>query len=173
MIEIKRIPVGTLRTNCYLLFGEGDIVVVDPGGDAKEVLKEVEDTEGEVRYIVCTHDHPDHNLKVKKIAGETGGEVLKDLKEGEEIKIGESSVKVLKMAGHTKEDVCLLGDGFIVTGDLIFIDGHGRTDLPGGSEEEMKNSLARLLQEVSGETVIYPGHGEPFLLSEWRGMLKE
>ncbi len=144
-------------------------MVVDPGGDAKEILKEIEDIKGRVKYIVCTHQHPDHNLKVKKMEKETGGRILKDLQEGEEIKIGEEKISVLKMGGHTKEDICFLGDGFVVSGDILFIDGHGRVDLPGGSREEMKKTLGRIFHELPKETVVYPGHGEPFLLSEWRG----
>jgi len=169
MIEIKRIPVGTLKTNCYLLFGGGDIVVVDPGGDAKAILEEIESTKGKVKYVVCTHQHPDHNLKAKKVAKETGGEILKNLQEEDKIEVGEGKMEVLRMSGHTKEDICLLGDGFVVSGDLIFIDGHGRTDLPGGSEEGMKSTLGRMVQEIYPETVVYPGHGEPFLMKEWRG----
>lgn len=148
-------------------------MVIDPGGESKTILREIEKTEGGVKYVTSTHPHFDHNLKEKKIAKETGGKILESLKEGEEIKIGESKIRVLKMSGHTKEDNCFLGNSFIISGDILFPGGHGRTDLPGGSKKEMERTLKRLKKELSDSTVVYPGHGEPFTMKEWKASFPE
>ncbi|PIR07567.1 MBL fold metallo-hydrolase, partial [Candidatus Jorgensenbacteria bacterium CG11_big_fil_rev_8_21_14_0_20_38_23] len=66
------------------------------------------------------------------------------LKDGDEIKVGEISLKIVHTPGHTKGSICLLGDGFIFTGDTLFEDAYGRTDLSGGSQTEMENSLEKL-----------------------------
>jgi hydroxyacylglutathione hydrolase len=89
-------------------------------------------------------------------------EVDKFLKEGDEIKIGEDILKVLHTPGHTPGGISLLGDGFILTGDTLFKDGYGRTDLEGGSEKDLTDSLDRLSNLLKPGMMIYPGHGEPF-----------
>jgi len=161
-MRIKRIVVGVLQTNCYLLFSEGEIVIVDPGAEAKKILKEVENTGGGVKYIINTHSHPDHTFANKKIAEETGAKILTDLKEGDKIVFGKDTLKVLHTPGHTEDSICLLGESVLLSGDTIFSDGHGRTDLPGGSEEKMKQSLKRIREELPSGITIYPGHGESF-----------
>ncbi len=161
-MRIKRIIVGMLQTNCYLLFSEGEVAIVDPGADTKKIIKEIEKEGGGVKYIINTHSHPDHTFANKKVARETGAKILNDLKEGDKIEIGKSVLRVLHTPGHTKDSICLLGKGFLLSGDTLFSDGHGRTDLPGGSQEEMKESLERIRKEIPSDTVIYPGHGESF-----------
>jgi glyoxylase-like metal-dependent hydrolase (beta-lactamase superfamily II) len=85
--------------------------------------------------------------------------VEKKLKEGDEI----FGFKVLHTPGHTKGSICLLDakDKILISGDTIFADGVGRTDLPGGSEEDMEKSLEKL-SSLKIEKIL-PGHGEPVL----------
>jgi len=78
------------------------------------------------------------------------------------IKIGKESLKVLHTPGHTKGGICLLGDKTLFTGDLLFIDGYGRTDLPGGSDDQMQKSLEFISGVIKPGYKIYPGHGETF-----------
>lgn len=160
-MEIKRLIVGPLQTNCYLLISEGEMVVVDPGGDSDKILEEIKKTSLVPKYIINTHNHFDHIGGNEDIQRETGAEILK-LKEGDEIKIGNEILKVINTPGHSKDSICLLGEGFALVGDVIFPDGYGRTDLAGGSEEEMQKSLKRLSKILKPRTRIYPGHGEIF-----------
>ncbi len=84
------------------------------------------------------------------------------LKEKDKIKIGSVFLEVIHTPGHTSGSICLLGDNFIFTGDTLFENGYGRTDLPGGSDEQMRSSLKRLSELLKPGMTIYPGHGKPF-----------
>jgi len=171
-MEVKHIIVGNLRTNCYLLISEGEIVVVDPADEADLILKEIEKTGGKVKYIINTHYHYDHVLANSAIKKKTEAEILihegeKDfinfsadrfLKEGDKISFGKSSLEVINTPGHSKGSICLLGDNFILTGDTLFQSGYGRTDFEGGSQEEMEKSLERLSKIIKPGMMVYPGH---------------
>ncbi len=167
-MNIKRIVVGALETNCYLLFSEGELVVVDPGGDASEIIKEIKETGEKPKFILNTHLHPDHIAANKKIEVATGAQIKKDLQEGEVLQIGNEKLKVLHTPGHTEDSFSFLFANFIVSGDVLFPGGHGRVDLPGGSEEKMKETLRRLEKELPEEIIAYPGHGESFTMKEWK-----
>lgn len=104
------------------------------------------------------------------------------LKEGDEIKIGKNVLKVFHVPGHSRGSICLAGAwltcqsrpscqlsiidnqpfDFIFTGDTLFKNGYGRTDLPGGSEKDLKKSLERLTKILKSGMTVYPGHGEIF-----------
>jgi len=190
-MEIKRLIVGALLTNCYLLISKneprsretslrGESAVVDPGGGAKEILKEIKNAKLNLKYIILTHSHIDHTFSALKIKQKTGAKILihkeeKDfvkfgvdrfLKDKEKVKIGEDSLEVIHTPGHTKGSICLKGDNFIFTGDSIFKDGYGRTDLPGGSQDELKQSLKKLGKFFKTGMIIYPGHGEVFKIEK-------
>jgi glyoxylase-like metal-dependent hydrolase (beta-lactamase superfamily II) len=173
-MEIKNLVVGPLLTNCYILSTEKEALVVDPGAGLKKILAELEGKK--LNYIVLTHYHWDHILLAKKLKEKTGAKILihreekdfikfqpdKFLEDGEEIKIGKETLKVVHTPGHTKGSICLLGENFIFTGDTIFEDGFGRTDLPGGSKEDLEKSLEKLEKIIKRGMKVYPGHGPSF-----------
>ncbi len=178
-MKIIPLSVGNLSTNCYLIFAEKEILIIDPGGNAEEIIKETEKTGKNIKKIVLTHYHFDHNQAVRKIKDFSGAEILiheddndflnaKEivadylLKDREEIKINESRLKVIHTPGHTPGSICLLGDSFIITGDTLFKDGYGRTDLPGGSQDQIKKSIEMLDSIIEPGTTVYPGHGKSF-----------
>lgn len=175
-MEIKCLIIGELATNCYLLISGEELAVIDPGGETDKILKEIEKVGALPKYIINTHYHPDHVSANEKIKNKTKAEILihkseegfidfvpdRFLKEDDEIRIGESVLKVIHTPGHTKGSICLLGENFIFTGDTLFKDGFGRTDLPGGSQEEMERSLERLYKIIKPGMEVYPGHGEIF-----------
>ena len=174
-MEIKRIVVGQLETNCYLLVNKGEAIVVDPGDEARKIAKEVEAAGVAVKSIINTHHHFDHiganeELKIKfgtkllidrydNKGGIAADELLKD---GDVIMIDQELLKVVETPGHTKGSVCLFGDGFVVSGDTLFEDGFGRTDFPGGSNLDMTASLKKLDSIIPEGTMVYPGHGNIF-----------
>ena len=84
----------------------------------------------------------------------------KTLTDGDSLKLGRSEVKVIHTPGHSKGSICLLCDGFIITGDTLFADTVGRCDLWGGSDTELASSLARL-RDLDPSLMIYAGHGAP------------
>lgn len=166
-MEIKKIVVGPLMTNCYLLYNKEEVLVVDPGGDGEKIIEEVEKINLPVKNILNTHSHFDHTMANRVIEEYSGKDLLKNLKEGDLIEIGEDSLKVLFTPGHTEDSICILGEDFLIGGDVLFKRGYGRTDLPGGSDKKMIETLKRLKKEVPSHYRIYPGHGESFLMREW------
>jgi len=80
------------------------------------------------------------------------------LKDGDVIKVGDLSFTVLHTPGHSPGSICLYGEGVLFSGDTLFREGIGRSDLPGGNYRELMNSLHRLMA-LSEDTVVYPGHG--------------
>ena len=86
------------------------------------------------------------------------------LHNGDEINIGEEKLTVISTPGHSKGSICLLGDGFMITGDTLFADNIGRCDLYGGSMTQMYASLSKLA-EFDPKLKIYPGHGDTATLS--------
>ena len=175
-MKIKILVVGPLLTNCYLLISKNGCLIIDPGGEAEKILKEIKKTKKKLKYIINTHGHPDHTFANEKIKDKTGAKVLIHeaeksfvkfdandfLKEGNEIKAGNIVLRVLHTPGHTKGSICLLGDNFVFTGDTLFKDGYGRTDLPGGSQKDIEESLDKLSKILKPGTMVYPGHGGAF-----------
>lgn len=177
-IKIKNLIVTPFLTNCYLLISENEAAVIDPGGGVRKILEEIKNAKAVLKYIILTHFHLDHTFSSLKLKQKTGAKILIHeaeknffskflktdgfLEEEEKIKIGDSVLEVLHTPGHTKGSICLVGQGFIFTGDTIFKDGYGRTDLPGGSQKDLENSLRKLKKFLKPGTIVYPGHGEIF-----------
>ncbi len=175
-MQIKRLIVGELEANCYLLVSENELAVIDPGDEAERILREIKQFKAGLKQIIITHCHPDHILAVPEIKRQTNAKILiheeerqfsncqadEFLKEKDKINIGTVSLKVIHTPGHTPGSICLLGDNFIFTGDTLFENAYGRTDLPGGSDKQMQNSLKKISALLKLNTIIYPGHGKPF-----------
>jgi hydroxyacylglutathione hydrolase len=80
------------------------------------------------------------------------------LKDGDVIKVGDLSFTVVHTPGHSPGSICLYGEGVLFSGDTLFREGIGRSDLPGGNYRELMASLHRLMM-LPEDTVVYPGHG--------------
>jgi hydroxyacylglutathione hydrolase len=94
---------------------------------------------------------------VKYVTGASDSDlVLHD--SGDEVRVGDIPVHLLHTPGHTPGSQCFLVDGRLVAGDTLFLEGCGRTDLPGGDPEAMYESITHRLAAVPDDTVLYPGH---------------
>ncbi len=94
---------------------------------------------------------------VQRVTGASGSDlVLHD--SGDEVRIGDIPVRLVHTPGHTPGSQCFLVDGRLVAGDTLFLEGCGRTDLPGGDPEAMYESITQRLAAVPDDTVLYPGH---------------
>ena len=80
------------------------------------------------------------------------------VKDGDVIKFGNSELTVLHTPGHSKDSMCLIGDGKIFSGDTLFVGNCGRIDLPGGSAKELYHSLFDVLYSLNDDLVLYSGH---------------
>lgn len=81
------------------------------------------------------------------------------LADGDDIVVGAAMFRVIHTPGHTPGGICLFGEGVLFSGDTLFAGGIGRTDFPGGSYEQLMNSIRTRLLVLPDDTVVYPGHG--------------
>ncbi len=163
--------------------------VIDPGGDEGKILAEVKKMGVKVEYIITTHGHPDHVCGNKKLQEETGAKIImhvadadffgkpevknyfsmlgltpsppadRKVADGDEIAIGDVTLKVIHTPGHTPGGMCLYHAPHLFTGDTLFVGGLGRTDFPGGSHQELLTSIRSKLLVLPPETIVWPGHG--------------
>ena len=179
-MQVLTITGGSLYTNCYMAWGEGDkCVLIDPGFDGNQILEQVRLQGKQVEAILLTHGHFDHVGGVKAIAAETGCKVYihkQDMElpqrltlgtvpytdnydEGDVLQMAGLSIQVVHTPGHTPGGVCLLCEDYMFSGDTLFAGTCGRTDLPGSSYKDMWASLARLAS-LEKDYKVLPGHGE-------------
>jgi glyoxylase-like metal-dependent hydrolase (beta-lactamase superfamily II) len=154
----------------YILADEDtkEAAIVDPSFNADFLLELAQKNNLKIKYVINTHQHRDHvagNEKIKsrlssKIVAHKQSRVSKDVEvvDGDTIKIGEVEIKVIHTPGHSPDSVCLLVDNKLLTGDTLFVGECGRTDISGGSSEELYNSLFNKLMTLEDEIEVYPGH---------------
>jgi glyoxylase-like metal-dependent hydrolase (beta-lactamase superfamily II) len=164
----------------------GEALVVDPAYDVGNVLERAAVDGLTVTGVLVTHHHPDHvggsmmgysieglaallervsvpvhahrdeASLVARVTGVDPGEIVAH-HGGDRVAVGAIEVELLHTPGHTPGSQCFLVDGMLVAGDTLFLQGCGRTDLPGGDPSAMYDSLARLAS-LPDDTVVYPGH---------------
>ena len=173
---IECFKVGWLSTNCYVAGCEEtkEAAIIDPGleteNEAEEILEFIKKNGFHVKYIINTHGHPDHISGNGFIKKETGAPILiheshsgrvhadQKLHDGDVIHVGNFKLAVLHTPGHTKGGICLVGDNIVFTGDTLFAGSIGRTDFPGGSFEEIIQSIKTKLLCLPDSFKVYPGH---------------
>ena len=77
---------------------------------------------------------------------------------GDVVQVGDVTVELIHTPGHTPGSQCFLVDGKLVSGDTLFLEGCGRTDLPGSDPEEMYRTLSQRLSRIDDDTILFPGH---------------
>ena len=182
-MKVKVMQVGPIGTNCYILEDDetGKAAVIDPGDEAGRILKVLEEDKVEVEYILLTHGHYDHTTGVPELhralpqagiyiheadahgagsrlfplAGQVDNLLLYG--EGDKLPLGSLTIEVLHTPGHSKGSVTLKVGDVLFSGDTLFAGSCGRTDLTGGSYEEIMASLKRL-GELEGDYHVCPGH---------------
>lgn len=187
-VEVRKLSVGPMDNNCYVLrdVGSGTAVVIDAANDADRILTEIDGLD--VVAIVTTHGHGDHWQALSPVADRTGAAVwlhsgdadmvprTADVaaRDGDEIRFGDSVVRLIHAPGHTPGSISvLLGENHLFTGDTLFPGGPGNTFGNAEAFATIMQSLEERLFVLPDETWIYPGHGDDTTLGAERASLPE
>lgn len=176
----------------------GEAMVIDPGDEPARILAALEDAGLTAKVVVNTHGHFDHIGGNRDLLAATGAELLlhaddlpllqgaavhaanyglettpspqptRLLVEGDTVQVGELSFSVLHVPGHSPGSICLLGEGHLFAGDVLFAGSIGRTDLPGGNHQQLIDGIRSKLLVLPAETVVHTGHGPDTTIGEER-----
>lgn len=165
----------------------GEAVVVDPAYDPQGLVDLVEADGMKLTGVLATHYHPDHvggNMMgysvsgvaelleitsipihvqteeadlVKKVTGVTDNDLVTH-SSGDKVSVGAIEIELIHTPGHTPGSQCFFVDNKLVAGDTLFLDGCGRTDLPGGNPRDMYDSLTQRLAKIPDTATLFPGH---------------
>jgi hydroxyacylglutathione hydrolase len=189
-LVVNRYELGPIGTNCYIVRAAPDAteaVVVDPGGQADLLERELAGMRARCVAILITHGHWDHLGGVADLAVATGAPVhmaddervlLEDvnsfsppgvelrphtpevgLKGDETLELAGITFQVLRVPGHSPAHLAYYADGSLFSGDLVFAGSVGRTDLPGADWDTLIESIRMLADRFPPETILYSGHG--------------
>ncbi len=163
--------------------------VTDPGDISEKLITEIENNGGKLDFILLTHGHFDHIGYAKQLADRYGAKIVTGrnnseflckselnlslyydaplepfdadvlLDDGDTFMLGDTEIKYISTAGHTSGCGVFVFDNTIISGDTLFCESYGRTDLPTGNLTELTASLKKL-KELDGDYTVIPGHGE-------------
>ncbi len=172
--------------------------IVDPGEEADLIAHRIATLDVTPVAIWLTHAHLDHVMGVARLKRESGAPVYlhsadrelydhavqqglafgiavdpppppdRPFTHGAAVRVGECVFTVRHAPGHSPGSVCLVGDGVVFTGDVLFAGSIGRTDLPGGDLETLRKSIERELLVLPDSTIVYSGHGPETTIGQER-----
>tara|TARA_B110000014_G_scaffold78929_1_gene54197 strand:+ start:1388 stop:1999 length:612 start_codon:yes stop_codon:yes gene_type:complete len=169
-MKVYQVPVGPMQNFSYIVEDESthEAIIIDPSWDLDKIIQIVEEQNLNPKYIVNTHWHDDHTRGNEELAAEISVKIIQHeastlqndmtVSAGDSIKFGCSELVVYHTPGHSKDSICLVGDGKIFSGDTLFVGNCGRIDLPGGSSRELYHSLFDVISNLDDGLVMYPGH---------------
>jgi hydroxyacylglutathione hydrolase len=181
----KQFYLGCLAHASYLIGSEGEAVVVDPQRDVDQYITEAAALGFKIKHVIETHLHADFVSGHRELAARTGADIIfgsnagatfphRAVKDGEEIRLGQVTLRFLETPGHTSESISILvidnevspQPQKVLTGDALFIGDVGRPDLAGGrgyTAEQMAamlyDSLHHKLMKLDDAVEVYPAHG--------------
>ncbi|MBI2466321.1 MAG: MBL fold metallo-hydrolase [Candidatus Rokubacteria bacterium] len=184
-LYLKQLELGPMQNFVYLVGDReaGQCLVVDPAWELDTVVQAAEADAMRITGALVTHTHPDHvgghlfgmdipgvetlleltpaKVYVHKAEREFlrgFGSDLAPVEAGTELAVGRFTITFIHTPGHTPGSQCFYVDGRLISGDTLFINACGRTDLPGGDPAEMHRSLTQRLAKLPDDTILLPGH---------------
>ena len=169
-MKVYQVAVGPMQNFSYIVEDESthEAIIIDQSWDLDKIIQIVEEQNLNPKYLVNTHWHDDHTRGNEELAKELSLKIVQhsasDLKndmtvsDGDSIKFGCSELVVYHTPGHSKDSICLVGDGKIFSGDTLFVGNCGRIDLPVGSSRELYHSLFDVISNLNDSLIMYPGH---------------
>ena len=168
-----------------------EAAIIDPGAEFEKIDSKIIDLGLKPKMIILTHAHGDHigavdelieKYGVKVYIHEDDANALKDsdtnfskvlfgknisinpdskLKDGDVLNLSDLKFEIIHTPGHTKGGICIKVGNIMMTGDTLFNKSIGRTDFPGGSYDEIINSIQEKIFKYDDDIIIYPGHNSP------------
>ena len=184
MLTVEQLITNSFSLLSYIIRDEErtECLIIDP---PRDITSRIDLDTLRIKAVINTHIHPDHTLGNRSLAGmapilaHPGENTLAlrcynavftfllsgriqprisfVLSEENKVVLGNTSIEVLHTPGHSPGSICLYWDGNLIAGDTMFVEGIGRTDIPGGSMVHLKKSIAKIM-DLPGETIIWPGH---------------
>lgn len=192
-MEVKTLTVGEMATNCYLLYNNQNnhTAIIDPGEDADFITDQIQSLKLLPQFIILTHGHFDHCLASLELSLNYQIPVFLNQKDNflyqkasqsakhfthqnyfktppsksPDKTLTDSYFQIISTPGHTPGSICLYQPPYLFTGDTLFADAVGRTDLSYSRPLDLQDSLEKIKQ-LPSETIILPGHGTSIYLSD-------
>jgi len=182
-MEIYKLQLGSLRSNCYIVYENQKGFIIDPGYASEDILKYIEKKNIFIEGIYITHGHFDHVggvLMIKEALGclvyaptkdkiwmgkstynQVGHEIPVDVwvKHGDELTFFDKTFTVYETPGHSEGSTVLYGEQSLFSGDTLFYQSIGRTDIPLSNSEEIYRSVKKIYAWFDEDVLVYPGHG--------------
>ncbi len=183
-MKIEQIYTGCLAQGAYYIQSQGEAVIIDPLREVQPYIQRAEEDGVTIKYVLETHFHADFVSGHVTLSEKTGAPIIYGpnanpsfeahiAKDGEELKVGDLTIKVLHTPGHTMESTTYLlidkegKNHAIFTGDTLFLGDVGRPDLAQKAEDVTQEDLAGILYDslrnkimpLEDEVIVYPAHG--------------
>ncbi|SFN38238.1 MBL fold metallo-hydrolase [Proteiniclasticum ruminis] len=181
---VKKTVLGVYQENAYIIVDDTtrDALIIDPGDEGESLVRYLESLKINLKAILLTHGHVDHVgavdavreafsvpvyiseidmkfIEQRKMAFGKMKRADSFLREGDEFIFAGKKVEIIETPGHSRGSLSYYVDGLLFSGDVLFQNSVGRTDLPGGNMEELLYSIKEKLMKLPGETRVFPGHG--------------
>ncbi|WP_099203023.1 MBL fold metallo-hydrolase [Miniphocaeibacter massiliensis] len=196
-MEIIKYTTRSLVENVYIVKENDNCFIVDPGYGVEYIKEIIEENKVIPKFIILTHGHGDHIGSVKELkniynipvyAHEKEKELLNNpvlnlsssmyedisidadyyIKEGDLLEFENHTLKIIHTPGHTKGGICILLEKDLFTGDTLFANSIGRSDLPTGNYNELLESINNKLMNLDDDIVIHPGHNSDTTIGQER-----
>ena len=186
--RIQSLSVGPMDNNVYILTcpDTGKRALIDPANEADAILDALGTPA--LDYILLTHGDTDHILALDEIRAASGAPVGIhradlhmlggrtvdfSLQEGEDIRFGNVTLRVIHTPGHTAGGVCFYSAPYLIDGDTLFPGGPGNTQREGGDFPLIMEGIRTKLFTLPDDTIVYPGHGKSTTIGAERPHLQE
>lgn len=183
-MNLKKFVLGDYQSNCYILYDNFKAMIIDPGYESSELITFLDENGLQVEVIYVTHGHIDHiggvNALKRKFKDATVYAPIKDqywysknpkyglqetlivdtyVSEGDIVLFLDKPFKVIETPGHSYGSTVLYLDKVLFSGDTLFKNSIGRTDLYLGDFTQIMHSIKNKILTLPNDTMVFPGHG--------------
>ncbi|WP_025725192.1 MBL fold metallo-hydrolase [Acholeplasma granularum] len=183
-MEIIALKLGHVRSNAYVVSEGKQCFIIDPGFEGTEIIEYIKSRKLDPQFIYITHGHMDHTGGVKQLKEIYHIPIYAPLKDkvwltdtiynyypydipvdqyvvdGDKIDFGKHVFEVIETPGHSEGSTSLYAAPYLFSGDTLFFETIGRTDIPFANEEVLIDSIKNRLFTLPDKTFVYPGHGK-------------